>query len=189
MSAPHLPAIQWYETETAHCYNHDNAIPNKTVFRALKGHRNQTEPERHGPYLTAEDAALSLRWRKQIEVEQRWQSVLPKLEALQLPAVSLEAMQELEAAVIDAMDAQHRPEMEGNNHSESAAYLALEQMLTVLEEAMHCLRHKMYFERLSCSSVSSRISQTATGVTSRKAVVVKHSRFGWVMRQLLVSDT
>ena len=142
--------LQWSQTERVYLYAHEEI--NKTIVevRALREQEHSFGVERPSKYLTSDDAVLSLRWKKQIEFKLRWQNVLEDLRALNLVSWSIESMKQVESTIIDALDAQRCAVVR-----ESGQYCALEQMLTVIQEAIHCLRHKMLFERLSCNATIS----------------------------------
>ena len=137
--------LKWFETELVYCYKHSGLFTNQILTRALRGEKDHSDFGKSCVFSTAKVAACSLRLRKQSEVEQRWKNILPDLEMLQLEDVSLDSMHEVEMIVIDALDNQNRSDMNKGHQQESVAYCALEQMLTIVQEAIYCLQQKSYF--------------------------------------------
>ena len=145
--------LKWFETELVYCYKHSGLFTNQILTRALRGEKDHSDFGKSCVFSTAKVAACSLRLRKQSEVEQRWKNILPDLEMLQLEDVSLDSMHEVEMIVIDALDNQNRSDMNKGHQQESVAYCALEQMLTIVQEAIYCLQQKSYFDSFaSCKS-------------------------------------
>lgn len=134
--------LTWSETEVGFIYQYNSSDLTAVEVSTVKGQGTRSAKLLDltaSKFSSADDAVNYLQFKKKREFEDRWQIILKSLFLYEIKDLSVENLYSLEMQVMDEMDSRRQMDPITGELCECEEYVALEEMLWVLEEALNCI--------------------------------------------------